>query len=315
MSRATIELLSGPEFRLSVLIGSAISGAVILIWFLTPVTRPLPVGGLALAGGSLAVLSRFHEVPVGIWVGVSLAAIAGWLPLPRMVGAIATIPGAALIAFTLVDEVAGWIVSLLFLGIPLIGMIVSDFEIPTHRARLGMPMLSLTAIGIFFTVPDTDHALLCMGVAVPMALLGWPMSFASIGRAGAFAFVGLMIWVIAIDGIGRPASMVASVGAFGLLIAHAIGRWIHRWRSPPVSIDMPSRLPIPLILLSVQLGIVFVTARVAPLMSTVSSTAGVAVGALVVGGIVSAMPQLWTAANDQRVPRSMKARGRRRKDQ
>jgi hypothetical protein len=81
-------------------------------------------------------------------------------------------------------------------------------------------MMAITAFGIWVTVPETEHARVFLGVAIPMALATMRPVRARISTAGAFALAGLLVWVVAVGGEARPASIIggwASLGALAIL--------------------------------------------------------------------------------------------------
>ncbi len=79
---------------------------------------------------------------------------------------------------------------------------------------------------MYFTVPDTEHALVLLGAALPLALSSWPVPLARLGSGGAYAATGLLAWTAAIDGVARPASIVGGICSLGLLVAEPVGRLI-----------------------------------------------------------------------------------------
>jgi hypothetical protein len=71
---------------------------------------------------------------------------------------------------------------------------------------------------VFLTVPDTEGAMVLLGVAGVAGFLGWPRPVATLGAAGSYAVVGLYMFVAAEGAIGRPASIIGSVAVLGLLL-------------------------------------------------------------------------------------------------
>ena len=88
----------------------------------------------------------------------------------------------------------------------------------------GRSLFFIAVGGIYFTVPDTELMRAVVGVALPLVLLAWPYAAASLGAGGAYAAVGLLLWIAPIEGIGRPGAIVGVVGAFALLVGEPLGR-------------------------------------------------------------------------------------------
>jgi hypothetical protein len=87
-------------------------------------------------------------------------------------------------------------------------------------------LLCVSAVAVYFTVPDTELPLVMVGCAVPLALLSFPQPLRRLGPSGAAAAMGVYAWVAVIGGRGRPGSAVAAIAALGLLIAEPVARLI-----------------------------------------------------------------------------------------
>jgi hypothetical protein len=72
-------------------------------------------------------------------------------------------------------------------------------------------LLAITLVGLFYTVPDTGDAVVLLGVALPVAALGWPWVVARLGAGGSFAIAGLLAWVAAWRAL-RPRLLFDPVG-------------------------------------------------------------------------------------------------------
>jgi hypothetical protein len=86
-------------------------------------------------------------------------------------------------------------------------------------------LLGCSAIGVYYTVPDTELPLVLMGCCVPLVLLSVPWPYASLGTAGSAVTAAVFTWVIMIGGRGRPGSVVAGVATLGLLLILPVARW------------------------------------------------------------------------------------------
>lgn len=177
--------------------------------------------------GSLGT-DEIASVPGEVVLGLVLVWLAGTIgaatQYPWLVGPIASLPGALLIAGANAGLRDGWVPVLIVLGIAVVGGTAADLDRRGARYGLG-PLLFFIAVGgMYFTVPDTELMRAIVGVALPLVLLAWPYAAASLGAGGAFAAVGLLLWIAPIEGIGRPGAIVGVLGAFALLVGEPLGR-------------------------------------------------------------------------------------------
>jgi hypothetical protein len=91
-----------------------------------------------------------------------------------------------------------------------------------------MPLLAITSIGVYLTVPDTERVIVVMGLMV----LAGVVCFASEIRpnqaaiaATAFVIIGVAI----LDSAGRGVAIARATGCFGVLLAAPIAGWLSRW--------------------------------------------------------------------------------------
>ena len=78
-----------------------------------------------------------------------------------------------------------------------------------RNEALAPALLAITATGIYVAVPDTEHALALVGVAIPLALLAWPVPLVRLGSGGGAGAAALLVWVrpTAVEG-AQPHSSV-----------------------------------------------------------------------------------------------------------
>jgi hypothetical protein len=230
-------------------IGLAFGAAALLVGALAWGWRRARRGGMAATLAGLA--------PPAAGVG-SLAA-AGVIPAGRETG----LAPAAAVAAVLVA-----------------GALLADFD----RRRpdgLVLPLWAVTVAGVWATVPDVEAALVVLGAALPPALLGWPGPLArsglvALGLAGSLASAGLLVWVVATDGVARPGSMVGGLACLGVLAVEPVARRL-AGRGPG------GRPLPPLPLAAGHLALVAVAARVVGRRETVAEALPLAVAALVAG--------------------------------
>jgi hypothetical protein len=168
------------------------------------------------------------SVPGGVSWGLLLLWVAGAVAArtaaPAVVGPLAALPGALLVAGANRGLDAAWVPVVIVLGTVLVGMAAADLDRRTARLGLGPLLMTIAVVGVYFTVPDTEIMRAVVGVALPLVLLAWPYTAASLGAGGAYVAVGLLLWVVPIEGIGRPGAVVGAVGAFALLALEPAGR-------------------------------------------------------------------------------------------
>jgi hypothetical protein len=140
-----------------------------------------------------------------------------------------------------------------------VAALLADFDRRRWRDGLTLPLLAVSAAGIWATVPDVESAAVVLGVFLPFALLGWPLVRAgppSLGLAGALATAGLLVWTVVSGGAGRPGSIAGGLACLGVLAVEPAARLLDR-RGP---VDRAAKaLPV----LAAHLLLVGVAARVA----------------------------------------------------
>jgi hypothetical protein len=194
--------------------------------------RPLPIGGLLFAAAGVAGLGRSVGVPRGLILGLIALAGAGLVVELRRLSPLAAfalaVPGAWLLAYQAELAEVGWTRALVVIAVAAGVLLMSDFERVSRKQNLSLPLLGITAVGIYLTVPDTEQALVIMGAALLVAALGLIRPVVTLGVAGSYAATGLLVWAIAAGGFGRPASILGGLACFGLFWAEPLTRLISR---------------------------------------------------------------------------------------
>jgi hypothetical protein len=158
---------------------------------------PAPIAGLALTGAAVA----------------ALAAGDGGATAPLGAGRLAGTVVAAAVA----------------------GALLASFDRRRRGDGLALPLLAVSAAGIWATVPDVEAAVVVMGVCLPFAGLGWPLLRSgppSLGLAGALATAGLLAWTVVTGGAGRPGSIAGGFACLGMLVAEPLSRLLDRRPRP-----------------------------------------------------------------------------------
>jgi hypothetical protein len=215
--------------------------------------RPVPWGlvGPAWVFGSLLALNgwlhfdQIVELPSQLlWGLVAVAAaneLASHTPNPKIIGCLLVLPGAWLVATSADFAGPDWVVPLVIATVTLGGPMAADLDRRGARLGLGPVLWLITVFGVYATVPDTELVRPLVGVAIPLALCGWPLRVARLGAGGVAAAIALLMWVGAAEGYGRHGSIVGAAAALGLFLVEPIGRHLFRRRVVPWSRVMTPR--------------------------------------------------------------------------
>ena len=184
------------------------------------------------------------------------------------------------------------------LAAALAGALLADFD--RRWPGLAPPLLAVSAAGVYACVPDVEAALVVLGVALPMTLLGWPWPPGrpghrhgagdpdaaaparppSLGVAGALAAAGLLVWTVATGGAGRPGSVVGGLACLGLPAVEPLVRRLGPGRRGPL--DRLDRRWRPWSALAAHLLLVAVASRVVGRVETVAQALPLAAAELAV---------------------------------
>jgi hypothetical protein len=263
-------------------------------------TRPAPWGlaGPAWVIGSLLALDgwlRFEhlvDLPAQLLWGLLAVAAANELashtPNPKIIGCVLVLPGAYLVATATDFAGPGWTVPLVIATITVGGPMAGDLDRRAARLGLGPVMWLVTVFGVYVTVPDTELIRPLVGVAIPLALLGWPLRVARLGAGGAAAGIALLMWIGAIEGYGRPGSIVGAAAALGLFLVEPVGRTLFRRRVVPWSRVLSTRA-FALVFLGVHMVLVAYGTRIAGFQEDGGPAFALWVPALVAGVVLGGL--------------------------
>ena len=127
------------------------------------------------------------------------------------------VPGALLLAPAFVPHGEAFVRPFLIVFVVLAAAAAVEWPRWERVADAGPVLMLLAVGGAYACVPDTEHAALVLGVAIPLACTGWPARFLTLGAGGAAAFVGLLAWVAGTDGVARPGAVVGAVACLGVI--------------------------------------------------------------------------------------------------
>jgi hypothetical protein len=194
--------------------------------------RPVPVGGVAVVVAALVVLVAGDGLPSALVValaGVGAVCSIGRLRRSRVVATALAVPFAVLLAWS-VDELPLWIRALVALAASAGAVAAAHTDEIWRRPAIAPVLLAITAAAVFYAVPDTEEAAALLGVALPVALLGWPFDLVSLGGGGAGAAIVLVAWTSAVGARGDPVSCVGALASIALLAGLSLGHGAQRSR-------------------------------------------------------------------------------------
>jgi len=234
VSETTIQLILSDTFLTGFIVGLLVTLAA-MVW--TAITSsPFPAGGLLLAATALAVLAVTLAVDVWLALGLVLLAVAGLIRTRTTISAIAiAIPGGIVIGISFLDSTLAALPGFVVLAIAVLAPLVASFDERNAQSTVATPLIAISFAGVLLTIPDTKEALVVASVAAAWVLAGPPARAARLGRSGAYAATGLLVWVVASGGFARPGSLIAGVAVLGLLIAEPVGRLVRTAR--PTRLD------------------------------------------------------------------------------
>lgn len=228
MSARTLDLLTGADFRFGLFVGAVALAAVILASVLIRARSPLTFGGLAIPAVMIVVVRPDAVVVLGLVALVLAGSIFPWTRRYPMVPALIAVPGALLVASAFEGLVPNWTRLYVVAAIAFIAPLAASLTLRYSGQAWGPALTAVSAIGVFFAVPDTEMALVVAAALLPLALLSWPVQLASLTPAGAYGFVGALILVLTTDGLARPYVLLGAVAVFGVFLAEPLAHLFAR---------------------------------------------------------------------------------------
>jgi hypothetical protein len=262
-----------------------------------------------------ALAGRADGLAAGLLAGLAaaLACLAVWAwrrrhrpgaPTPVVGVALAAAGGAGIVAAT--DPPATLALPLPWIAVVagVAGALLAGFDRRWRGHGLAPLLLAVSAVGVYATVPDVEWALVVVGAALPLTLLGWPGPLApgglrgprrrdgpaqpppSLGVAGSLAAAALLAWTVTAGGAGRPGSVVGGLACLGVLAVEPLARLLD-----PRHRSALARPRVAWTALAAHLVLVAVAARVVGRTETVAAAlplAGLALAAALAVALAAA---------------------------
>jgi hypothetical protein len=269
------------------LVGLVAAAALALLAVtLRGVRHPLPLAGVAMAGAGLLAVAIADTAEaggtlhvLGIAAAAAGAGVGRALRLPLVLRPALVVPGAAVTIGALELADRSTVVWPTVIVASVLAVLVADADESLAASVAGPPLLAVSIFGMYITIPETGQILPVLVVAVPIALVGAPLSLARLGAVGSGAVMVLLAAVVAEGGQARAASIVGGLASTGVLALEPVARrlapdappWPADWRSRPV-----------LALAGLHVVVVLVVSRVAGLRDDLE-------GALVISAVAGAL--------------------------
>jgi hypothetical protein len=209
--------------------------AVLAVVVVTALDRHLrPWAGVAFVAAGLLALDDAFTVEQEVVVGLAVLAVGGFaaMRLPMPVWLVAAAPGAVLFAQATDLDEPSWAIPTILATTLVGGLLMADFDKAFAPTGLPPVMFAVTLLGVYVTVPETQHAILLVGAALPLVVLGWPWPLASLGVGGSFAATALVTWIVVVDGSFRTSSVVGGIASIGMFAVEPVVRRALRWAEP-----------------------------------------------------------------------------------
>ncbi len=165
-------------------------------------SRPFGYGLVAgIVGLVLAVLFRRRDVDWGVWWGVATIAVTALYGNFR-IEAVERVSRDALWSFP----------------VGILAALLATYGLRKLSDQwVGGPALGVTLIGIWATVPDTEHAAVLLGVSGGLIWAWWPTFWSKPKTIGAVLVAVLIAWAVLVGGLARPSGIVGGLGVLATL--------------------------------------------------------------------------------------------------
>lgn len=222
------DLLGEPQFLYALAAGAVI---VVVFYGLRRAYGSLPVGwALAYGTGALAVLGLLFPVDSSLLVSLvlvvaagALVDVAGFVPARRWRAVVQAVAWGVAAVFSLLfasaitPELDPWLQITLASWVLAVAVAVRSLD-RSSLADVVAPMLAITVIGIWVTVPETDMIEALLGLSLPMALVTVSPINGRATASGLFLVACLLGWLIVDGAAGRDVATLGGLVSAGMLV-------------------------------------------------------------------------------------------------
>jgi hypothetical protein len=127
---------------------------------------------------------------------------------------VAAVPGALVLGAALPQGWPFWIRLVVVVSAVGGGVLVDGAQ--RALPRLAPPLLAISAVGLYFCVPETDSLKALIGASVACAFVVFVPSLEP--TVGATAFTGLFVWLAGLGGVARAGSVVGGIACLGIVL-------------------------------------------------------------------------------------------------
>jgi hypothetical protein len=174
--------------------------AVLVVFWLSLSTTPITTGGI-LSIGALALCG---------WPALRSRSV--WLAAPAALAVGASTPHRE-------DWVPVLVALFVWRGAVSAARLDKELDGTGLDSTGRLPLLfAISAVGAYLCLPDTEQIIPLAVVAVVTAAVAALVPRISLGGPGSMALIGLLGWIAAAGGIGRPAATIGGLGTFGVLV-------------------------------------------------------------------------------------------------
>ena len=165
-------------------------------------SRPFGYGLLAGIGGLvIAVIFRRRDTDWGVWWGLATIAVTALYGNFRL-EAVERVSRDALWSFP----------------VALLATFGAAYGLRKLSDQwVGGPALGVTLVGIWATVPDTEHAAVLLGVSAGLVWAWWPTFWSKPKTTGAVLVAMLIAWAVLVGGLARSSGIIGGLGVLSSL--------------------------------------------------------------------------------------------------
>lgn len=198
---------------------------VVVVVVATHRRRPLPVAGVALAGGAIVAVGRIEPPDPILLIGIVGTAASALLRSRSLTAAmLVAIPFGFMIGFSDTLDGSSGLRTLVSLCAAGGAVLLGEFDSAWPRVAPAPLLFLVSVFGLYLAVPDTEGPAALAGSALPIALLGWPSRLARLGVAGGAGCASVFVWVAALGGAGEVLPVLGGIACLGALAGAPIGR-------------------------------------------------------------------------------------------